>query len=263
MYALRQRRDGQVGVEVIDHPRLQLPEGLALRSLRGELRRELGLAAGTLHEQDELAGDLEGEARPMVLLDEGQREVHARGDASRRPHVAVVHEDRIVEDLDGRERPAEGVAPRPVGGRPAAVEEASPREQEGARAHGRNAAGSPRGAPDERHELLVRECRPRAGAARDDQRVDRSADGREPCPSRDRVPRGRLDRVAALGDDLYAIAGVAGLVGGGEHLRRPGHVQRLDAREGHDHDPAVGGHCNGMISVRWLTEKTPTGRIQP
>ena len=65
-----------------------------------ELRAELRLAARALHEQHELARGHQRDVAAEVVVDEREREVHARGHARRRPHVAVAHEDRI--GLDGR-----------------------------------------------------------------------------------------------------------------------------------------------------------------
>ena len=88
-------RHGQVLVEVVRDPRLELAQRRALGHLRGELRAELRLAARALEEHHEPARDLERHVAAEVLLDEREREVHAGGDAGRGDDVAVADEDRI------------------------------------------------------------------------------------------------------------------------------------------------------------------------
>ena len=70
--------DRQVLVEVLGDPGLELAQRLALGGLGASWRAELRLAAGALEEHDEPAGDLERDLAAEVLLDERQREVHAR-----------------------------------------------------------------------------------------------------------------------------------------------------------------------------------------
>ena len=96
--ALGERLDAQVGVEVVGDPGLQLAQRAALGELRREVGAELGLAAGALEEEDQPAGDLDGDLAAEVLLDQRQGEVHAGGDAGRGPDVAVADEDRVGVD---------------------------------------------------------------------------------------------------------------------------------------------------------------------
>jgi hypothetical protein len=127
-----QRGDAAVALGVVDHAPLRVPQPVALGHLGGELGAELGLVRGSAQEQDEVAGDGQREVPSEVVLDQGQRQVHAGGDAGRGVHVAVAHEDRVGVHLNGRERVGEEVAHRPVGGGPAAVEQTGPGQQEGA-----------------------------------------------------------------------------------------------------------------------------------
>src|SRR4051794_3879591 len=72
----RERGNRQVGAEVRRDPLLQLPQRPALRDLRAQVRAELRLAAGPLHEDHEPAGGLERGAAAEVVLDERERQVH-------------------------------------------------------------------------------------------------------------------------------------------------------------------------------------------
>ena len=171
--APRQRRHGQVGVEVVRQPLLELAQRLAVGHLSGELGAELGLPAGTLEEQHEPAGGLERHVAPEVLLHQREREVHARGHAGRGDHVAVAHEDRVGLDLDLGMAPGELAARGPVRGGAAAVEQAGRGEQEGARADGADALRARSRGPHPGDEPRVLGGGVHAKAAGDEQRVDR------------------------------------------------------------------------------------------
>ena len=136
-----------------------------------------------------------------VVVDEREREVHARGHAGRRPHVAVAHEDRIGVDghvgiagARGRSHARQCVVARRPSSTPGG------REQERAGAHRRDpAAAAPRRAPI--HATSARSCDAahRAVAADDDQRVDRTAHrraatGRRRSSARGPVRSGRRGR---------------------------------------------------------------------
>jgi hypothetical protein len=68
---------------VLGDPRLELAQGLALGELAGKLGAELGLPPGSLQEQHEAPRDGEGRLPAEVLFDEGEGQVHARGDPRR------------------------------------------------------------------------------------------------------------------------------------------------------------------------------------
>ena len=91
--------DGEVLVEVVGQPALQLGDRVGAGGPGGELRAELGLAAGAAHEDDQPAGDGVGELGAVVVLDEGEGEVDAGGDAGRGPAVAVADVDAVGVDL--------------------------------------------------------------------------------------------------------------------------------------------------------------------
>src|SRR5438093_956586 len=122
---------GEIRVEVIGDPGLQLAQRVAVGRLHGELGAELRLAAGALQEHDQLAGDAERELAPVVLLDEREGQVHAGGDAGRGVDAAVVQEDRVALDGDLRVPPRQLVAHQPVRGGPPAVEQPGLGQEEG------------------------------------------------------------------------------------------------------------------------------------
>src|SRR5215207_1991502 len=62
--AARECRDGEVLVEMVRDPRLELAQRRAVGGLGGQLGAELRLAAGALHEDDEMAGGLSATSRP-------------------------------------------------------------------------------------------------------------------------------------------------------------------------------------------------------
>ena len=130
-----QGRHGEVAVEVIGDVGQHLAQRLALGPPHRELGAELGLAACALGEQHEAAGDVEGEGAAVVVLDEGERQVHAGGDPRRRPHVAVAHEDPILVDADRRVQAGHEVAHRPVRRGPAPVEQAGGGQDQRPAAH--------------------------------------------------------------------------------------------------------------------------------
>ena len=238
-----ERGDRQVGVEVVGHPRLQLAQRRAVGRLRGELGAELGLAAGALDEDDEPAGDIERDPRAEVLLDEREREVHARGDARRRAQRAVDDEDRVALDRDRGVAALQLVAPAPVRRRAAPVEQARRGEDERAGTDGRHAPRPLRDGADGLHDLRRRMAGARATG--DQQRVDRPADVLERPGRDDPVPRAGRDRRAAGPDDLDRVRGRvaagAALRRGGEDVGGAGDVEGLDVGEGH-HDDAAGWH---------------------
>ena len=76
-----ERGHGEIGVEVVAQPGQQVADGFGVGRLTGQHGRELGLAAGSLEVDDQLAGHRRGGAVPVVVGDQRQREVDAGGDA--------------------------------------------------------------------------------------------------------------------------------------------------------------------------------------
>lgn len=136
-----ERLHGQVVGRVLGDPALHLPQGIAAGGLRGELGAELGLVARPAQEHHQVAGDGQGGVPVQVLLDQGQREVDARGDAGRGGDVAVTDVDGVRLDRDGRVVAGQLGAVAPVGGDPAAVQQARPGQQDRPRADRDQAPG--------------------------------------------------------------------------------------------------------------------------
>lgn len=237
-----ERLDGEVVVGVLGDPVLDLAQRLAPRGLGGELGAELGLVPRASQEHDEVAGDRQRGVAAVVLLDEREGEVDARGDAGRGRHVPVAYVDGVRVDLDGGVVAREAVAVRPVRGRPAAVEQARLGEQDSARADGDETWGARAVLPQPGGQARIRAAR--AAAAGDEERVRRGRVG-ECVVGDEREPAGRADETAVEGGgaDAVRVRGARPLAEGspGEDLCRAGHVQALDVVEQQD-EHGAGGH---------------------
>ena len=83
--------------------------------------RELRLAARAFEVDDQRPGHVADQGAAVVLLDQCQREVDARGHARRGEHVAVAYEDRVRCDVDvGKGAGKQRGMPPMRGGAPAA-----------------------------------------------------------------------------------------------------------------------------------------------
>ena len=205
--ALGKRGNGEVGVEVLGDPVLELAQRLALGGLRRELRAELRLAARALHEHDEPARHLQCRLAAEVLLDQREREVHARRHA--RPtctDVAVAHVDLVGLDRDRRElvasksQLAQWVVARRPSSSPAAPRRKAPVHTEHTR---RERFAAVRTHDDEARVSRGRRARP---PARDDQRVDRPAATGDAVVDGEAHGRG-AHRPRVRGDELHRVAG--------------------------------------------------------
>jgi hypothetical protein len=207
-------------------------------SSRGQLGAELGLAPGALEEEHEPAGRLECDLAAEVLLHQGQREVHAGGDARRGDHVAVAHEDRVGFDFHPGMAARELGAGGPVRGRAAPVEQAGAGEQEGAGADRGHALRPRRGGGEPVDQALVARGRVDSRAAGGHQRVDPALAAVQGAVGVERDARGG-QRARPCGHHLHDVAVAARELGGrGEDLGRAVHVERLHAGEG-DYDDAA------------------------
>jgi len=112
-----------------------------LGGLQGEGGAELRLPAGAFKEDDEVPSDAQGEAAAQVVLEQGQGQVNAGGDAGRGPEGAIPDVDRVWLDADGGVAAGEVGALEPVRCRSAVVEETGFGQQEGAGADGGDSAG--------------------------------------------------------------------------------------------------------------------------
>lgn len=229
--------DAEIVIQVVGDPCLKLSERPAGGGGAPQVRAELGLAPWPLEEHDQPPGNFAGHFRPEVILHQRQRQIDSRSDARGGPDAPVAYEDRPGIHLDLGMATGKLVAEGPVRGRAAAIEQPGSGQQEGTGAHRRHPPGPARGCPDPARQRLALKRFTRAKAPGHDQCVDRSAaaagrlgghDSVAARPGRkgDAIGRHDLDRVAAGGD----------LIGGGEHLGRARHVQRLETRVGEDHD---------------------------
>jgi hypothetical protein len=74
---------------MVCHPMLKVTQFGAVSELDRQLGNELRLIAGPPHEQHQSAGDCQGGVVTKVLLDQSERQVHARRDSGRGRDVAV------------------------------------------------------------------------------------------------------------------------------------------------------------------------------
>ncbi len=213
---------------------------------RDRLQRdaELGLSAGALEVHHQLPGHAQGGALPVVLGDQRQRQVEARGDAGAGPHIALTDEDRVGIHRDGRVVGGELRRGGPVGGGALAVEESGGGEQVRAHAHGRDPGRARRQGARPRHDV-GRGGRAEAtggvglDGARHDERVDPAVQQLlEGHVRQHPYSGGGGDRFQRLGGEHHPVGGGLGYLPAqqGEHLRRPGDVQQVDAGEQHDGD---------------------------
>ncbi len=247
----REPIDGVVGVGMLADPCLELAQRVPRGALRVELRAELRLTAGTLHVHDELARDGAGNVLAHVVGDEREREIHARGDAGRRPDVAAAHEDAIALDDDFGVFPLQALARGPMGGRRPPVEQSRGGEDERTRTHRGDAAAAAGEVRDRAHELRVTGGGERALAADDDERVDRAPHRRQRTVRDDPRPAPGDDRTGlGAGDDELVTAGRA------EHLVRPDQVERGDAGIDDEDDSAAHGPIVRRAAA-WQQRQSP------
>ncbi|GAC53721.1 hypothetical protein GOAMI_22_00940 [Gordonia amicalis NBRC 100051 = JCM 11271] len=174
---------------------LRRPDHLASCARHPDRRRELALSTRPTHVEDEPAGDQLGEFGAVVLFENREGEVDARGDTGRRPHVVrAADEQGVGVDPHGRIPLGEELAHRPVRSRASAVEQPGLGGEEGAVADADDAPCPTRRVADPVDEVGVLGGPVDARAARQHQSVDRFG--------------GVGQRV---GDELQADAGVDGL----------------------------------------------------
>jgi hypothetical protein len=96
---LRQDRDGERLVQVIKDPRFQFPQWFSIAQLQRKGGAELRLAAGAPQIEDEIARDLKSQARTMVLLNQGEGQVHPGCNPRGGIDIFVAHEYRVRVNL--------------------------------------------------------------------------------------------------------------------------------------------------------------------
>src|SRR6266702_5163084 len=118
---------------------------------------------------DEVLCDSLGDGETLVFLDQGQREINSRRNASRSPYVAVPTVDAIRLHPDGWIVPLKTSCKSPVRRRSTPVQQPSRRESECARADARHAPASVRSVNDTAERDGGKE---RIWSADDDQRIE-------------------------------------------------------------------------------------------
>ncbi|CAM5496372.1 hypothetical protein SNARM312S_03373 [Streptomyces narbonensis] len=233
--------NGEVAAGVLGDPLLEVAQRLPVGGLGGQLDAELGLVARAAQEDDQMAGDGEGDVPAEVLLDQGEREVDAGGDAGGGGEAAVPDEDGVRVHVDLRIAAGEVVAGDPVGRHPVPVEESGLGEEQRPGADGDQASG-PRGVRAQPVDE-GRVGRPGPLAARDDEGVRRAVG--------DRLFEGGVGEQAqsALGADRPAVEGggpegvrgrvAGGAAGTGEHLEGAGDVEALHVVEEDDENGSL------------------------
>src|SRR5882762_8039641 len=255
-------------------PGHQLAHRGRLGCLQPQRRAVLALIAWPAQVHDHRPCDGQRHLGAQVLLDQRQREVHARAHARRGVEVAVARPDAVFLDADLRIAKREVLGARPVRGDGASVEEARLGQEKGPRAdraEAAHAAGHPAEPVEDR---TVVEEGVHTAAAHDEQRVDVAAQRTEGEVGEESKAGGRDQRPSVGPDHRERVARmstpfVAQEPGRpGEDLQRTGEVERLDAgicEEGDAEGPGGGGafHArhrvrNGALSARTLIPRFGT-----
>lgn len=222
---------------MVPHPLNQIGEAAGAAAelyQRGKLR-----LAGPALVDDKLLRRAARDILAEIVLDEGEREVDAGGNAGRGPDIAIVNEDAVRIDADPRIAASEIVRACPMRGGAAAVEQPCFRQQIGARADAgdppRAAAFQPGG------DLFGRRQRAHDLAAGNDDRVEALvAQGRRGQADARRA----FDLAATGGQHRELIAAGAETTGDLEGRRRPRGIQQLEPGMDNDRDcPFHGSFC--------------------
>ena len=110
---------------------LELAHGPVVGDLGLELGAELGLVAGPAQEDDQDAGHVAGDVGAEVLLEEGQEQIEAGGDAGRGPHPVRAGEHRSGVHRDTGVALRQQFPEAPMRGGAAPLEEAGRGQDEG------------------------------------------------------------------------------------------------------------------------------------
>ncbi len=191
-----------------------------------------------------------------VVLDHGQGEVDARGDARARPDLPVADVDGIGVDGEVRVRLAQLLRPGPVRRHPAPAEQSRRGAEERARAHRGDAPTARRGGADPGDERLVSRGGVGAAPAGQHERVDALVLAREQLGAETQPALGAHRATGTRGQGDPVPTGTAHRrgrpAGAGEDLVRADRIEGLDPVEGDDHDVALlhGHHSEGAGSWR-------------
>jgi hypothetical protein len=240
-HAPREFADGEILGRMFQHPEFELAEEI-VAPLCLEMAAELRLPAGTLEEEHELLRHGERNGLAVVLLDERECEVHARGDAGRCVDVAGAYVERVPVHARLRREFREPVEVGPVRRGGAPLEEASRRKQHCAIADRAEALDAARLRREPGEQGRVRDRRFPADAARGQERVgvvhvSKAAGRDEPKAIRHRDGAGaRGNKFRRVGRNARATVLGEPARRAREHLQRPGDVEDLRLRETEHHD---------------------------
>src|SRR5271169_7088427 len=100
MRAFCKRLDGEIGIEMIEDPALQVGDRTIAIKLGRKMVAELRLAPGPLEENHQQLGSRKRDFASEIILHQGEGEVHAGGHASRGVEPAVSQKNRVGLDSD-------------------------------------------------------------------------------------------------------------------------------------------------------------------
>lgn len=231
-----ERFDGEVLAGVFGDPVLDLAQRFATGRLSGELGTELGLVPGSAQKDHQVTRHREGHLPAVVLLDERECEVDARGDPGGGGEPTVAYEDRLGVDLDGRIGARQVVADVPVGGHPVPVQLSGRGEEQGAAADG----DEPFGARAVQAQPVDEAGGGVAGAltARDEEGVGCRGVG-EAAVGDQHETAGRTHRRTVQRGGAQLVRDLREPRGTGEDLQGPGDIEALDAVEEDDEDGSL------------------------
>src|SRR5882672_1379506 len=240
-------------------PGYQLAHRRRRGCLQPQRRAVLALIAWPAQVHDHRPCNRQRHLGAQILLDQRQREVHARAHAGRGVEVAVARPDAVFRDADPGIAKREVLGARPVRGGGAPVEQARLGQEKGPRAdraEAAHAAGHP--ADPVEHRTVVEEG-VHTAAAHDEQRVDVAAQRAEGdvgeeskaggCDQRPSIGPDHRERVARMSTPF--VAQESGRPG--EDLQWTGEVERLDVgicEEGDAEGPGGGGAFHARHRAR-------------
>jgi len=175
--------------------------------------------------------DFQGHGAAQVLFHQGQAQVDPGGYTGRRPHGALLDENRVGLHRQRRELARQLFTACPVRRHATAVEQATGRQQKSPGTHRGHAPGVPGFFAHPVHQRQVFGGAVDTPAAGDEQGVARRVDGGQRLGHQRQAGGGhhrrRLggDHRNRVGQRRTALA--RKVVGRGEHLQGPGHVEHL------------------------------------
>jgi hypothetical protein len=153
----------------------QLAHRRGLRRLQAQRGAVLALIAGAPQVKDHGPRHRQRHVGAQIVFDQGQRQIHPRGDAGRGDDLSVAHPDAIGLDVQAGKFAGQLLGAAPMGGDAAAVEQTGLGQQEGPRANRAQPANPRSHSPQPAQKPPIAEQRPHAQAADDQQRVDWAA----------------------------------------------------------------------------------------